>query len=110
MEADVGSLEAGKCADFIAVDVARSHFAPIDDPYSALVYGANQDDITLNVIGGRVLYRDRAHVGVDAESIRATAIGVREKLQDRVRTGDVQVGAAGSGWWQTAPAHREEKA
>ena len=110
MEADVGSLEAGKCADFIAVDVARSHFAPIDDPYSALVYGANQDDVTLTVIGGRALYRDRAHVGVDAESIRATAIRVREKLQDRVRTGDVQVGAAGSGWWQTTPAHREETA
>jgi len=107
MDADVGSLEPGKCADLIAVDVSRSHFAPIADPYSALVYGANQDDITLTVVGGRELYRDRAHVGVVADAIRATAVAVREKLQDRVRTGAVEVGGAGSGWWQT-PVHREE--
>ena len=61
MQDDVGSLEPGKFADFIAVDVSRSHFAPIDDPYSALVYGANQDDVPLTVVGGRQLYRDRAH-------------------------------------------------
>ena len=109
MDADVGSLEPGKCADLIAVDVSRSHFAPIADPYSALVYGANQDDITLTVVGGRELYRDRAHVGVDADAIRATAVAVREKLQDRVRTGAVEVGGAGSGWWHT-PVPREETA
>jgi cytosine/adenosine deaminase-related metal-dependent hydrolase len=107
LETEVGSLEPGKCADLIAVDVSRSHFAPIADPYSALVYGANQDDITLTVIGGRPLYRDRAHVDVDTDAIRATAVAVREKLQDRVRTGVVEVGGADSGWWQT-PAYREE--
>ena len=46
-------------------------------------------------------------MGVDADAIRATAVAVREKLQDRVRTGAVEVGGAGSGWWQT-PVHREE--
>ena len=110
MEADVGSLEPGKCADLIAVDVSRSHFAPIDDPYSALVYGANQDDVTLTVVGGRELYRDRVHVDVDADAIRARAVAVREKLQDRVRTGAVEVGAADSGWWHVTPVHREETA
>ena len=108
MEREVGSLEAGKRADLIAVDVSRSHFAPIADPYSALVYGANQDDITLTVIGGRELYRDRAHVGVDADAIRSSAVAVRGKLQDRVRTGAVQVGGADSGWWHTPAVHREE--
>jgi 5-methylthioadenosine/S-adenosylhomocysteine deaminase len=107
MEADVGSLEPGKCADLIAVDVSRSHFAPIADPYSALVYGANQDDVTLTVIAGRELYRDRAHVGVDTDAIRSAAVAVREKLQDRVRTGAVEVGGADSGWWHTR-AHRGE--
>jgi 5-methylthioadenosine/S-adenosylhomocysteine deaminase len=108
MEADVGSLEPGKWADLIAVDVSRSHFAPIADPYSALVYGANQDDIRLTVIGGRELYRDRAHVGVDADAVRSRAVAVREKLQDRVRTGAVEVGGAESGWWHVTPVHREE--
>ena len=108
LEAEVGSLEAGKRADLIAVDVSRSHFAPIADPYSALVYGANQDDVRLTVVGGRELYRDRVHAGVDADAIRAAAVSVREKLQDRVRTGAVQVGDADSGWWHTPAVHREE--
>jgi 5-methylthioadenosine/S-adenosylhomocysteine deaminase len=108
MEAEVGSLEPGKYADLIAVDVSRSHFAPIADPYSALVYGANQDDIRLTVIGGRELYRDRVHAGVDADTVRSRAVAVREKLQDRVRTGAVEVGGAESGWWHVTPVHREE--
>jgi cytosine/adenosine deaminase-related metal-dependent hydrolase len=108
LESEVGSLEPGKRADLIAVDVSRSHFAPIADPYSALVYGANQDDVTLSVIAGRQLYRDRVHVGVDADQIRATAVGVREKLQDRIRTGDVEIGGAESGWWHTPAVQREE--
>ncbi|MGE5229120.1 MAG: amidohydrolase family protein [Deltaproteobacteria bacterium] len=110
MEDAVGSLEPGKWADLIAVDVSRSHFAPIADPYSALVYGANQDDVTLTVVGGRALYRDRVHLDVDAAAIRARAIAVREKLQDRVLTGAVEVGGADSGWWHVTPVHREEKA
>jgi 5-methylthioadenosine/S-adenosylhomocysteine deaminase len=106
MDTDVGSLEPCKCADFIAVDVARSHFAPIDDPHSALVYGANQDDVRLTVVGGRALYRDHAYTGLDAEGIRKAAFGVRQKLRARVRAGGVQVGAAESGWWH--PARPEE--
>jgi 5-methylthioadenosine/S-adenosylhomocysteine deaminase len=110
MEAEIGSLEPGKWADFIAVDVSRSHFAPIADPYSALVYGANQDDVSLTVIGGRELYRDRTHVGADADAVRARAVAVREKLQDRVLTGAVEVGGTESGWWQAAaPAVRREE-
>jgi cytosine/adenosine deaminase-related metal-dependent hydrolase len=108
LQASIGSLEPGKYADFIAVDVARSHFAPIDDPYSALVYGANQDDVHLTVVGGQVLYRGRTHIGLDAEAIRGSAFAVREELRDRVRAGAVRVGAAESGWWQTAATSREE--
>lgn len=107
MEAEVGSLEAGKRADIIAVDVSRSHFAPITDPYSALVYGASQSDVMLTVVAGRELYRDRAHVGVDADAVRADAVAVREVLQERIRSGAVQVGSAESGWWRV-PVEREE--
>jgi cytosine/adenosine deaminase-related metal-dependent hydrolase len=102
MAADIGSLDAGKYADFIAVDISRSHFAPIDDPYSALVYGANQDDVFVTVVGGRPLYRDRIYTGLDAETVRRAAFGVRETLRERVREGAVRVGAAESGWWHPA--------
>jgi len=107
MEESIGSLEPGKYADFIAVDVSKSHFAPVDDPHSALVYGANQDDVRLTVVGGKALFRDHAYTEVDAEGIRRAAFGVREKLRARVRAGGVQVGAAESGWWHTAGPEEE---
>ena len=105
MEAEVGSLEAGKRADLIAVDVSRSHFAPIADPYSALVYGANQDDITLTVVGGRELYRDRAHVGVDADADpRHAPSPCAKSCRTASVPGAVEVGGADSGWWHARPS------
>ncbi len=98
----VGSLEPGKLADFIAVNVGTSHFVPIDNPYSALVYGANQDDVFFTCIGGRVLYDDKKFTALDQQVIRDQALRVREKLQARVREGRVRVGAAESGWWHPA--------
>jgi cytosine/adenosine deaminase-related metal-dependent hydrolase len=102
LAADVGSLAVGQCADFIAVDVSGSHFAPIGNPYSALVYGANQDDVLLTCIGGQEVYRDHCHLRLDIDAIRAQSLLVRERLQARVRDGSVHVGAAESGWWRTA--------
>jgi 5-methylthioadenosine/S-adenosylhomocysteine deaminase len=99
----VGSLESGKFADLIAVDVSRSHFAPVQDPYSALVYGANQDDVTFACVGGRVLYRERELLCLDAQAVRAGGVAVREKLQAKVSEG-VRVGAEESGWWHTGVA------
>jgi 5-methylthioadenosine/S-adenosylhomocysteine deaminase len=103
----VGSLEAGKRADLIAVDISGSHFAPIDDPYSALVYGANQDDVFFTCIDGRVVYDERHALTLDAARIRQQGFAVRERLQARLAEG-VAVGAAESGWWH--PAARQPAA
>jgi 5-methylthioadenosine/S-adenosylhomocysteine deaminase len=100
----VGSLEIGKQADLIAVDVSSSHFLPIDDPYSALVYGANQDDVRFTCVAGETLYREGDFSHLDQRAIRAESRRVRGKLQARVAEGRVQVGAAGSGWWHSPTA------
>ncbi len=84
---DVGSLEAGKLADLIAVDVSSSHFVPIDDPYSALVYGANQDDVLFTCVGGESLYATGGSPRLDADAIRAEGRRCAPSLQDRVARG-----------------------
>jgi 5-methylthioadenosine/S-adenosylhomocysteine deaminase len=108
MAEQVGSLEPGKYADLIAVDISGSHFAPIENPYSALVYGANQDDVLFTCVGGQVLFRDGTLTRLDGGAIRRAGFAVREKLQERIRQG-VTVGAAESGWWHT-PAGRATSA
>ncbi|HJW76866.1 MAG TPA: amidohydrolase, partial [Thermoleophilia bacterium] len=107
MASEVGSLETGKLADLIAVSLRKSHFVPVDNPYSALVYGANQDDVFFTCVDGRVLYDAKEFTTLDEEAIREEGLRVRERLLVRVREGRVRVGAAESGWWHTATDHKE---
>lgn len=77
----VGSLEKGKRADIIAVDMEYSHFAPIDDPVSALVYGANQEDVFFAMIDGRVVYSRKKFPTIDVGEITDRAMAARAKLR-----------------------------
>jgi len=77
----IGSLEPGKQADIIAVDTEFSHFTPVYDPYSALVFGANQEDVFFAMIAGRTLYDKKVLVTMDEEEINSRATGVKEKLR-----------------------------
>jgi 5-methylthioadenosine/S-adenosylhomocysteine deaminase len=54
----IGSLEPGKQADVVCVDVRTPRCAPFgeEQPYAALVHGANSSDVTLTVCAGQVLY------------------------------------------------------
>jgi cytosine/adenosine deaminase-related metal-dependent hydrolase len=71
----IGSLEPGKQADVVCVDVDTPRCAPFGarDPYATLVHGANSSDVTLTMVAGRVLYDwgdwktlDPLHVVADA--------------------------------------------
>jgi 5-methylthioadenosine/S-adenosylhomocysteine deaminase len=59
MEQQIGSLEAGKRADLIAVSVAGARQTPMYDPLSHLVYVAKGSDVTTTIVNGKVLMRDR---------------------------------------------------
>jgi len=59
LESEIGSLEVGKRADMIVVDLERLHYTPAPDIISALVYSAQPDDVRTTIIDGQVLMRDR---------------------------------------------------
>jgi 5-methylthioadenosine/S-adenosylhomocysteine deaminase len=59
LENEIGSIEVGKRADVIVVDLNESHSTPAIDPVSALVYSANASDVRASVIDGRIVMRDR---------------------------------------------------
>lgn len=80
MQKEVGSLESGKKADIIAVDLSHSQLAPITDPYSALVYGANQDDVFFTMINGKILYDGYQLSSLDEEKAIEEARKVRDGL------------------------------
>jgi len=82
LEHEIGSLEPGKRADVIAVDLSSSpHMVPTADPYSALVHTSNQKDVVATMIAGRMVF-DRGHYRtVDKERALARAQEIRGKLR-----------------------------
>lgn len=77
----VGSLEPGKAADIIAVDLSYSHQLPTQYPYSTLVHAANQDNVVFTMVGGRVLYDTGEWNTLDVERLKARAEELRLKLR-----------------------------
>jgi len=55
---EIGSLEVGKRADVIIVDLNQLHAAPQADIVSSLVYSAQASDVRTTIIDGRVVMRD----------------------------------------------------
>jgi 5-methylthioadenosine/S-adenosylhomocysteine deaminase len=77
----LGSLEPGKQADIIAVDLSKSHQIPTHYPYSTLVHTANQENILATMVAGKVVYEAREWAGLDHERVYARAEEMRMKLR-----------------------------
>ncbi len=56
----LGSLEPGKLADLIAIDLRRPHATPLFDPLTHLVYSASRADVRHVFVGGRQVVKDGA--------------------------------------------------
>jgi 5-methylthioadenosine/S-adenosylhomocysteine deaminase len=77
----VGSLEPGKMADIIAVDLSKSHQIPTHYPYGTLVHTANQENVLWVMIGGEVVYEGRRWAKLDQDRIFARAEEMRMQLR-----------------------------
>ena len=62
---DIGSLEKGKKADFIALDLTTPNLQPVHNIVSNLVYAATGFENRLTVVEGRILYQDGRFTTVD---------------------------------------------
>lgn len=71
VDSQIGSLEAGKRADIVAVRTHRLAFSSMPDPYAALVLVARSEDVALTMVDGRILYHDGKFTGFDVAQIRA---------------------------------------
>ena len=52
MDKDIGSLEVGKKADIVLVDMRRLHLYPLNMPVSRLIYFANGNDVHTVIVDG----------------------------------------------------------
>jgi len=76
----IGSLEKGKEADIVSIDLRKPHLSPIYDIYSHIVYSAMASDVECVIVGGRQLINDRHHLYADEEAILRKAAEWQVKI------------------------------
>jgi 5-methylthioadenosine/S-adenosylhomocysteine deaminase len=83
LEKEIGSLEIGKKADVVLVDMARPHLYPLHMPVFRLVCFANGNDVSTVIVDGRMLMEDRHVLSVDEGKVLDTAQREAEHMLDR---------------------------
>jgi 5-methylthioadenosine/S-adenosylhomocysteine deaminase len=68
MENLIGSIEAGKLADIIILDMHQPHLTPLYNPYSQLVYAARGADVKTSIINGKIVMENRRLLTIDLEN------------------------------------------
>ncbi|TPJ38361.1 amidohydrolase family protein [Mesorhizobium sp. B2-5-13] len=69
MESEIGSLELGKRADIILVNMRQPHLWPPAHPVQRLARFANGADVDTTIVDGRILMRARKLVERDEDAI-----------------------------------------
>lgn len=80
MEDLIGSIEAGKRADLVIVDMDDLNQTPMFNVYSHLVYATKADDVRTVVINGRVVMLNRNLLTLDENAIKRVANAYRTKI------------------------------
>lgn len=76
----IGSIEVGKRADIIILDLRKPRTQPIYDVESTIVYAANGSDVVTTIVDGRILMRDRQVLTVDIPAVLAKAKEYRDQV------------------------------
>jgi 5-methylthioadenosine/S-adenosylhomocysteine deaminase len=83
LDADIqiGSLEPGKKADLIVLDLNQPHLTPLFNIPSHLVYAARGADVIHSVINGKVIMQNRELKTIDEKTILADMIRLGDKIK-----------------------------
>ncbi len=83
MDKDIGSLEVGKKADVVLVDLRRPHLYPLNMPVFRLIYFANGNDVDTVIVDGRIALQNRKAMFVDEDEVLDDAQRETEAMLNR---------------------------
>lgn len=66
---NTGSLEIGKKADLIALNLDAPHLIPDYDTLALIVYSAQASDVCMTMVDGKILYEDGQYYTMDRDRI-----------------------------------------
>jgi 5-methylthioadenosine/S-adenosylhomocysteine deaminase len=70
---NIGSLEVGKKADIVLVDVSKPHLKPLHNIYANIVYSARGSDVDTVIADGKILMENRQVKTLDEQAVMEKA-------------------------------------
>jgi 5-methylthioadenosine/S-adenosylhomocysteine deaminase len=83
LDEEIGSLEAGKQADIILVDLFKPHMMPMNMPVYRVTCFANAGDVCMTMVGGRILMEDYRVLSVNEADILEGVQAAAERTLER---------------------------
>lgn len=79
----IGSLESGKEADMVILNLEKPHLIPLYDIYSHIIYSAKASDVETVIIGGKIILNDGELKVQDEAGILQRAREWGRRIRDR---------------------------
>jgi 5-methylthioadenosine/S-adenosylhomocysteine deaminase len=79
-EKDIGSLEVGKKADMIFLDMNQPHLVPCYDPFSLIVYSAKGSDVRAVMVEGRMVMENRKILTFDPVEVMDRVVRISRRI------------------------------
>ena len=83
-ERDIGSLEKGKKADLIILDMKKPEWIPLHNEIQNLVYSASGDSVETVIIDGKIVMEEKVVQNMDEAEVLAKVQESGEKLLKRI--------------------------
>ena len=81
----IGSIEEGKRADLVLIDLDRPHLTPLYDPYSHIVYAVRGGDVQTVIIDGRIVMENGKLLTIDEAVIMKKARELAAEIRRRFK-------------------------
>jgi 5-methylthioadenosine/S-adenosylhomocysteine deaminase len=83
LDREIGSLEEGKRADILLLNLDKLHLTPQPDIVSTIVYSAERSDVESLMIDGRLIMKNRQLLTMSEAEIKALALEQSRLLKAR---------------------------
>ena len=81
-QSSLGSLEVGKAADIIAIDLNNIATQPIYDPISTIVYSATRDQVSDVWVAGKARVRNKKLIDVDSSQLLQKTANWNQRIKN----------------------------
>jgi len=80
----IGSIEKGKYADIIIVDIHKPNTTPFYNPIASIVYSASSENVDTVIINGKIVMNNKQLVSINEETIIEKAQKSFQNILDRL--------------------------